>query len=117
VMWGVLIAVLLWELALCTVQVLGTLHRWVWWYWVQFAIGCLSAVSLVITLFDVLELALHVGGGGSPTLAVYRSEGLIIPLTLIGDVLNVGAAVCMLIAAVRIGPWATTRDAGRLGIP
>lgn len=92
---GIVIAVVF-NLGYCALQVVGTLRRWVWWYWVQFAFCCLAAVSLVLTPLDL----------ASPE---FRAElpGLVLSLAV--DVLTVGAGVCMLIAAIRIGPWAMTR--------
>jgi hypothetical protein len=110
-----LVFLVVWAVALCALQVAGTLRRWVWWYWVQFAICCLAAFSLLITLVD-LALLLTTATTGSPTLSMYRAELGTIPLTLVGDLLNVGAGVVMLIAAIRIGPWGMTRDPGRFGV-
>lgn len=101
----VIVLIVAWSLGFCALQVVGTLRRWVWWYWVQFAICCLAALSLLITVGDMVALLATAAGGGPPTLTTYR-----VPLTLSGDLLNVGAGICMLIAAVRIGPWAMTRD-------
>ena len=104
-----------WSLAVCGLQVAGTLRRWVWWYWVQFAICCLAGLGLIVTLVDLIVLVAPASAGASPTFGMYRAESATIPLTLIGDLLNVAAGVCMLIAAIRIGPWAMTRDPDRFG--
>lgn len=105
-----------WALGYCALQVVGTLRRWVWWYWVQFAICCLAALSLLVTLLDLVVLLATAHGGGPPAVAIYRAEAATIPLTILGDVLSVGAGICMLIAAIRIGPWAMTRGPDRLEV-
>lgn len=106
---------IVWSLGICALQVAGTLRRWAWWYWVQFAICCLAALGLVVNLIDLVVLVAPAATGVSPTFAMYQAEAATIPLTLAGDLLNVAAGVCMLIAAIRIGPWAMTRDPGRFG--
>ncbi len=111
----VIVFLVAWSAGVCALQVVGTLRRWVWWYWVQLALCCLAALSLLLTLFDLIRL-LSATGAGSPTLTMYRAELGTIPLTLVGDLLCVGAAVCMLIAAIQIGPWAMTRDPGHLHV-
>ncbi len=108
-----IVFIVVWAVGVCALQVTGTLRRWVWWYWVQFALCCLAVLSLLITAADLATL-LTSAAGGSPTLTMYRAEVGTLPLTLVGDLLNVGSAVCMLIAAIRIGPWAMTRDPGRV---
>lgn len=93
--------VVLGALGVCALQVVGTLRRWVWWYWVQFAFCCFGALGLLLIPIDL----------ASP---MYRSLPTL-PLALLSDLLNTGAGICMLIAAVRIGPWAMTRDPHRFG--
>lgn len=110
-----IVFIVVWSVGVCVLQVAGTLRRWVWWYWVQFAICCLAGLSLLVTLFDVATLVTS-AGTGSPSLTAYSAELGTIPLTLVGDLLDVAAGICMLIAAIRIGPWAMTRDPGRFGV-
>ena len=98
-LWIILVVEVLFALGFCALQVVGTLRRWVWWYWVQFAFCCLAAAGLLLTPLDLLN-------------PLYRSLPTL-PLGILGDVVSIGAGVCMLIAAVRIGPWAMTRDPGR----
>ncbi len=117
VLVGIMVFTILWSLGVCALQVAGTLRRWVWWYWVQFAICCLAALGLLVTVLDVAVLAVPASAGVSPALATYRAEAAALPLTLAGDLLNVAAGVCMLIAAIRIGPWAMARDSGWFGPP
>jgi hypothetical protein len=109
-----IVFIVVWSLGVCALQVAGTLRRWIWWYWVQFALCCLAGLSLLVTLFDLVAL-LGTLGASSPSLSVYRADAGTIPLTLVGDLLCVGAGVCMLIAAIRVGPWAMTRDPARVG--
>lgn len=84
-------------LGFCALQVVGTLRRWVWWYWVQFGFFCLAALGLLLTPL----------GFASPMM---RSELITLPGSLIIGLVEVGAGICMLVAAIRIGPWAMTRD-------
>lgn len=106
VLWVSVVLVALFALGFCALQVVGTLRRWVWWYWVQFALFCLATVGLLLTPLDF----------ASP---VFRAEmtAVTLPLSIAVNVLEVAAGVCMLIAAIRIGPWAMTRDPGFLGAP
>lgn len=90
--WAALIGSAVWSMGFFLLQLAGTLRRWVWWYWVQFAFCCWSAVTTPFLLFN-------------PTLTPNTI------LALVGGLLNVVAGVFILVIAVRIGPWAMTRRA------
>lgn len=96
ILWVSIVLTVLWGAGFCALQVVGTLRRWVWWYWVQFGLFCFAALGLLLTPLDL-------------TSPVLRVNLLTFPLSIANGVLEVGAGVCMLIAAVRIGPWAMTR--------
>lgn len=102
----IIVVTIVWTLGFCALRVAGTLRRWVWWYWVQFALCCLSVLDLLYTLVNLVLLLAGAGGGAGST------QALATPLTLVGDLLNIGVGVCMLIAVIRIGPWAMTRTQG-----
>lgn len=101
ILWVSIILVVLFGSAFFALQVAGTLRRWVWWYWVQFGLFCFAALGLLLTPLDL-------------TSPVLRSSLVTLPLSITNGVLQVGAGICMLVAAVRIGPWAMTRDPHRL---
>ena len=89
-------------IAVCAVAVIGALRRWTWTFWAILVLMGLGALSLPFNLVGALFGTSYSSTYGMPAWSVWLSIVYGIP----------GAAlfVWMLIALIRYGPWAMTKQ-------
>ncbi len=105
IMSGVLWVAALFGLAISLVMIVGALNRWAWTYYVVLALLGLTVISLPVNLINAFGgTAISATSGFSMPSWTYRlGLALAIPAA--------GLFVWMLVALVKRGPWAMTREA------
>lgn len=85
--------------------VIGALMRWTWLYYVALGLFGLSLLGLP---FNIVNLTIGQSATGVQTLVM---PGWFLAVAIVSGLVQGGLFVCMLIALVRIGPWAMRRVA------
>jgi hypothetical protein len=103
-----LVAVGLWVsvvigVAICVVVIIGAFKRWSWMYYVVLVLLGFSAISLPLNIINIFvgPSMAAAQGFSLPGWTYWISVAVSIPATAL--------FVCMLIALIKRGPWATTR--------